>query len=312
MIGKIQRIPLREIWRHEAIDFTKWLEENIDVLTEILDISLTNVEREQRAGSFNIDLVAEDEAGNPVIIENQLGKSDHDHLGKVLTYLTAYEAKTAIWIVADPRPEHVSVVTWLNESTPARFYLLKIEAIRIGDSLPAPLLTVIVGPGESVDEIGDAKKEIAERYVLRQRFWKGLLDLARQKSKLHASVSPSQYSWIGAGSGKSGISFNYSTRQHDAKVELYIDRGKDSEQENKLIFDFLAKHKEEIESAFVESLNWERLNNRRASRISYLIDAGGYRDEERWDEIYELMVDAMVRLEKSLKPFIAKVDTDSA
>ena len=133
MIGKIARVPLREVWKHEALDFTRWLEENIDVLNEVLDLSLTAAEREQPAGDFNVDLVAEDEAGDPVVIESQLGKSDHGHLGKVLTYLAAVGAKRAIWIVADPRPEHVGAISWLNESSSGFFYLLKVEAIKIGE-----------------------------------------------------------------------------------------------------------------------------------------------------------------------------------
>ncbi len=125
MIGKIESVPLREIWKHEAYDFTSWLQDNIDVLNDVLGLSLSNPESEQSAGSFNVDLVAEDENGNPVIIENQLEKSDHNHLGKLITYLIAIGAKTAIWIVADPRPEHIGAISWLNESSSANFYLFK-------------------------------------------------------------------------------------------------------------------------------------------------------------------------------------------
>src|SRR3972149_9249977 len=107
VIGKLQRVPLRDVWKHEAADFTKWLQDNIDVLNELIDLDLTNPESEQSAGAFSVDLVAEDESGNPVIIENQLEKSNHDHLGKILTYLVAMAGETAIWIVADPRPENV-------------------------------------------------------------------------------------------------------------------------------------------------------------------------------------------------------------
>ena len=91
MIGKLQRVPLREVWKDEARDFTPWLQENMDVLNDVLDFTLSNVEREQSAGDFSADLTAEDESGNTVIIENQLEKSDHDHLGKIITYLTAIE-----------------------------------------------------------------------------------------------------------------------------------------------------------------------------------------------------------------------------
>src|SRR5690348_11386595 len=92
-VAKLERVDLRQVWKHEAYDFTRWLEENIDVLNEATGLSMVNVEREKSAGSFSIDLVAETETGDKVIIENQIGKSDHDHLGKIITYLTAMEAK---------------------------------------------------------------------------------------------------------------------------------------------------------------------------------------------------------------------------
>jgi hypothetical protein len=128
--GKIHRVLLREVWEHEAHDFTAWLQENIDVLNDALNLSLANVEREKAAGDFSVDLVAEDESENPVVIENQLEKSNHDQLGKLLTYLVAIGAMTAIWIVSDPRPEHVSTISWLNESSSASLYLMKVEAIK--------------------------------------------------------------------------------------------------------------------------------------------------------------------------------------
>ncbi|MGB0091627.1 MAG: hypothetical protein WBP81_03725 [Solirubrobacteraceae bacterium] len=111
-------------------------------------MNLSNVEREHAAGSFSVDLIAEDDSGGIAVIENQLERSNHDRLAKLITYTAFTEARTAIWIVSDPRPEHVRTISWLNEAAPANFYLLKIEGIRIGDSLPAPLLTLIVGPSE--------------------------------------------------------------------------------------------------------------------------------------------------------------------
>lgn len=309
MIGKIQRVPLREVWRHEARDFTKWLQDNVDVLNDVLDLSLSGAEREHSAGDFNVDLVAEDDAGNPVIIENQLEKSNHDHLGKLLTYLVAIGAKTAVWIVAEPRPEHVNAITWLNESSAAAFYLLKIEGVKIGDSDPAPLLTLIVGPSKESRQVGVTKKDLAERYTIRGNFWTKLLERAKEKTKLHATISPGQYSWIGTGAGRRGLGYNYVVRQHDANVELYIDRGEDSEEENRRIFDALASSKDNIESVFGGSLEWQRLEGKRACRIKKQIEVGGYRDDpSKWSEIHDAMIDAMIRLEKALRPHIAKLE----
>jgi hypothetical protein len=308
LIGKLQRVPLREVWKHEARDFTQWLQQNLDVLNDVLDLTLTTAEREASAGSFNVDLVAEDEAGGTVVIENQLEKSDHDHLGKVITYLTAMGAKAAIWIVADPRPEHVGAITWLNEAGSASFYLVKVEAIRIGDSPPAPLLTLIVGPTEESREVGQTKKNIAERYGLRQRFWTQLLEKAKAKTKLHATISPGEFHWIGTGAGMRGLTYNYVVWQHEAAVELYIDRGKEGGDENKTIFDTLAADKAAIESTAGRPLEWERLDAKRASRIRITVKEGGYKDEEaKWPVVQDAMIDAMVHLEKALAPRISKL-----
>lgn len=308
MVGKLRRVPLRDVWKHEAFDFTAYMRDNIDVLNDAIDRNLSSPESEQSAGTFSVDLVAEDEAGNPVVIENQLGKSDHDHLGKLITYLTALEAKTGIWIVADPRPEHVGAITWLNESSANSFYLLKLEAVKIEESEPAPLLTLIVGPSEESREIGKTKKELAERYLIRENFWTGLLERAKEKTKLHANISPSRESWIAAGAGKSGLIYSYVIRQHNTNVELYIDRGKDSDEENKAIFGELAANKDEIEEKFGGPLEWQRLEGKRACRIKKQLDIGGYRDDEKWPEIQDTMLDAMIRLDKALKPHIAKLN----
>lgn len=187
-IGKLERVSLREIWKSEK-HFTRWLEKNIELLNETLDLSLSPVEREKSAGTFAVDLLAEDNDGNAVIIENQIEKTNHDHLGNVLTYLTSLEAKTAIWIRSDPRPEHVKAMTWLNEATTSdvSFYPVKIEGIRIGESPAAPLLSVICAPSEETKEIGKRKKEFAERHQRRLEFWGRLLAKSRERTQLHAN-----------------------------------------------------------------------------------------------------------------------------
>jgi hypothetical protein len=306
-IGKIQRVPLREVWKHEALDFTRWLENNIDVLGEVIDLPLSNAERERHAGDFNVDLVAQDESGNLVVIENQLEKSNHDHLGKVVTYLAAMGAKTALWIVSEPRPEHVQAITWLNESSAASFYLLKVEGIKIENSSPAPLLTLIVGPSEEGKQVGKTKKEFAERDHLRHDFFAELLSRAREKTKLHSAVSAGWNHWVGAGAGKAGLTFNYLILKNEGAVELYIDRGKDSDAENKKLFDTLLSDKKAIELDFGDTLDWQRLDNKRACRIKKVVVNTGFRDRDKWTEIQDKMIETMVRFEKAVKPRIEKI-----
>lgn len=303
MVGKLRRVPLREVWRHEALDFTRWLEENIDVLNEVVGLELTGAEREKAAGDFSVDLIAEDSSGRPVVIENQLERSNHDHLGKLITYLSVLESRVAIWIVADPRPEHVTAIGWLNESRDAAFYLIKAEAVVIANSEPAPLLTLIVGPSEEAREVGDTKRELAERHVIRKRFWTQLLDTARSTTRLHSGVSPGVDNWIGTGAGTSGLAYNYVVTQHAARVELYIDRG--DELENDQLYSRLLEERERIEAGFGEPLDWQSLPGRRACKINFDVAEVGYKDEDEWPELHAKMVDAMIRLERSLKPAIS-------
>ncbi len=308
MIGKIQRIRLREVWRHEAADFTTWLEENIDVLSQQLGLALTGAEREQSAGAFSVDLVAEDENGDTVIIENQLEKSDHDHLGKLITYLTFIGAKAAVWIVETPRPEHVQAISWLNESSPAAFYLVKLEAIKIGDSPPAPLLTLIAGPSAEAREAGQRKKELSQRAILRKQFWSDLLDHSNKHTKLHSNISRQPSSLIGTSAGlPKGIVLNYSVRSYDSQIELYIYAGQGSEEYNLKVFGQLNSHRAEIEESFGSELKWDGLESKKACRISKRIDLGGWKDESTWPEVHAAMVRDMIRFEAALRPHLKRL-----
>ena len=302
MIGRIQRVGLREVWSHEALDFTTWLEENVDVLAEAVGLQLTGVEREKSAGAFSVDLIAQDEDGRAVVIENQLEKSDHDHLGKLLTYLVGLEARHAVWIVAYPRPEHVAVINWLNESSSVGFYLLKLEAVRIGDSRPAPLLTQIVGPSEEARQVGRTKKGMAESERLRYRFFEGLLEHAKSRTQLQANFSPSKQNWVAEASGIAGVTFNYAVRQRDARVEVYIDTLDGDE--NQRIFKALFRKKERIEGTFGFALDWYTRKGQRACRILKTYSTGGYVTEDAWEAVFAELAEAMAKLESAIKPHL--------
>ena len=302
MIGRVRRMNLREVWPHEATNFTTWLQENIDILAAALDMPLISPDREQPAGSFSVDLIAEDGDGNSVVIENQLGKSDHDHLGKVITYLALTDAKSAVWIVGEPRAEHVSAIAKLNEGT-ADFYLVKLEAIRIEDSPPAALLTLITGPSREVKEEGQRKKEASALHQARLDFWKELLAYAKTKTRLHAGLSPSTSYAIGT-KISGAISLNYYVRQEDTQIGAYIDRGT-GEDYNRRVFRKLHSRKDQIEQAFGESLEWIDTEGVQACRIDKTISLGGWTNQDKWPEVHNAMVSNMIRFHKALKPHLA-------
>lgn len=306
MVGRIEKVQLRDVWKKEAKDFTGWLFDNVEVLAEELDIDLTSIEKEKKVGSFSADIIAEDGSGQKVLIENQLEKTDHDHLGKILTYVSNLDAKTAIWISSKPHPEHERAIDWLNESgSGVKFYLVKVEAYKIGNSEPAAKFTVIAGPSERTEAVAEDKEELAARHKKRLEFWKTLLEKAKAKTPLHSNISTTIYHWIGAGSGRSGMSYNYVITYKYGSAELYIDRGKNSEEENKRIFDELHSHKKEIEDVFGEKLEWERLDDRRACRIAKYYEYAGLNDSDKWDKLQGDMIDAMMRLEKALKKHLS-------
>ena len=309
MIGKLEKVNLRNVWMNEAKDFTSWLSNNLDMLSDHIDCELSLLEREKRTGSFSADIFAEGPNGETVVIENQLERTDHDHLGKLVTYLSNLEAKIAIWITSYPRPEHITAINWLNEISPAdiSFFLVKVEAYTIGNSEPAPLFTTICGPSPEAKEIGVQKQDMAERHLKRIEFWKQLLDKAKEINPLHANVSPSKDNWVTAGAGKSGMGWSYSITMDKGSVELFIDRGPDKKEETDQIYEMIVKDREKIEEAFGDTLEWGKKEGRRVCRIKSHCTIGGLKHADQWNEIQNDMVDRMKRLENALRPSLKKI-----
>jgi len=170
-IGKLVPVELREVWQQEADDFTHWLAENLEHLTDAIDepLELLEVEKKVDDSSFRIDILAEDGSGERVIIENQLEKTDHSHLGQIITYATNIDAKTVVWITKEPRQEHINAINWLNEFSDKRFFLIQLEAFRIEKSAPAPFFSVICRPSEESKRLGSQKKSLDRMTEIRRR-----------------------------------------------------------------------------------------------------------------------------------------------
>jgi hypothetical protein len=309
-IAKLEPVDVRELWTHEERGFSAWLAENLEALGEALNLTLTNAVREKGVGRFSLDMLVEADGGVQVIIENQLEMTNHDHLGKVLTYLANLDAKIAIWIASDVRAEHATSIRWLNEFTPAdvAFYLVKLSAFRINGSDPAPHFSLIAGPTEEGRRVGQEKKELAERHTLRLRFWEQLLARAKARGvTYHAQRAPSTDMWLGAGAGiRSGVSLVYLIwMTEEAGVELYIDTG--DQIENKRVFDGLHSKKDAVEQSFGAPLIWDRMDNKAGARIRHLIYDGGLSDsQDRWPAIQDKMIDALDRLAKAVKLALGK------
>ncbi len=298
MVFKLTPVKIRDVWATEDKAFTPWLVDNIDHLNDDIGLNIRDPQREEKLVNFYVDIVAEDDQGK-VIIENQFNNSDHDHLGKLITYLSnVADTKKAIWIVEDAKAEHVRAVEWLNQnSETCLFYLVKIQIFKVDNSPPAARFDLISGPDEETIAIGKSKNEDSKRYDQRYRFWSLFIEKSKQKTNLYSNISPGRYSWIGTSSGVRGVNINCSVLKSKAQCEIYIDRGKGEDLTNKKLFNELLKDKDEIEKNFGGELIWELLPNSRASRISAPTNVGGWEDEESWENVHSELIEICIKIE---------------
>lgn len=191
-LGVLKQVALREAWDHEAHRFTPWLCEHLDLLGDAIGMGLVLVEREAQVGRFSADILAHaaGDESHRVLIENQLQGSDHTHLGQIVTYLGGRDARTAIWVAAGFEEEHLSAFQWLNEHTheDCAFFAVRVKAVRIDDSRPAPQFEVVARPNHwERQRRHEARKgsELAER---RRSFWE---HVAASDPKSWAGIPPS-------------------------------------------------------------------------------------------------------------------------
>lgn len=307
-ISRIKYVNIKHVWSKEDRDLTPWLHSNIDVISEAINCPIVNPEIEQFTGDtsgFKVDIIAELETGGKVVIENQFGVSDHDHLGKLLTYRTAFDAKVAIWLVERARQEHIDVINWLNENdNGCSFFLLKLSAIQVDESAPAPLITLISGPIEDLQALGKIKKEEEHRHIERRKFWTQLLQTAKDsKISLLYRLSPSKDTWIAAGAGKSGINYHLWLNKDSMRIELRIDT--QDQAENLSIFNKLKHHQKEIDSVIPNGWNWigEEDAARRCS-IQTTVTGGWKMDSSTWQITINEALDILQKLEKVTKHLI--------
>jgi hypothetical protein len=307
MVGRLEPVPLRDVWAKEARDFTTWLSNNLDILSEYLGLELITLETEKSVGPFAADILAEDRDGFHVVIENQIEKTDHDHLGKLITYLSNLDAKTAIWITSDPRPEHVRAIEYLNEVVPedTNFYLIQVKAFKIGGSEPAPYFNIVAGPSNEVKSRGEIKKKFAENDQKRLEFLRQLVEISNGRTISFKINPPTGYpSWVTAKAG-TGLNWGYVIRRNDGRAELYL-ISPDAEV-TKSRFKALQVKKDDIEVAFGETLDWDYKENRKGHAIRSWTKIGGIENEDQWPAIQNDLVNRMIRLEQALRPYLASL-----
>ncbi len=269
--GVMKRVDPRSVWPDEARYFTPWLAENLDELGTVLGMDLELLEVEASVGNFAVDILARNlGTGTEIVIENQFGATNHDHLGKIITYGAGFDAGTVVWIAESIREEHRQALDWLNQrtDTETQFFGIVIELLQVDESRPAFNFRLVVFPNEwkksRRSRVDTSVSPKAERY---RGFFQGLIDKLRDEHRFTSARVGQPQNWYSFASGISGITYGANFPQGDrVRAEIYIDQG--DQDANKALFDRLMDERQEIEAEFDRELEWERLDDRRASRIA--------------------------------------------
>ena len=305
-LGKIKEVDIREVWKHEQYDFSKWLasEENISELGDTLNLSLTDIQTEQFVGSYRCDIICKDDVtGKSVLIENQLEQTNHDHLGKIITYASGLNASVVVWIVAEAREEHASAIEWLNKHTDddVAFFLIEIHAYRIGDSDPAPMFKIIEQPNDFARSVKAAvtKGELSEAQIKRQEFWTQFNEVLDSRGKPFNKRKATTDHWysVGIGSSRCYISIDLVNKQHKMRIGFWIPN-------DKSLFDSLLENKNEIEQSVGQTLDWDRLEGKKASVICAEIPGLNFNKQDNYPELMNKAIDMVLSFRDAFKPFI--------
>ncbi|MEF2931464.1 MAG: DUF4268 domain-containing protein [Clostridia bacterium] len=305
-IGKLQEVDIRNLWKHEQYDFSEWLskEENIEYLNDILGLTLVDISKETYVGSYRCDLFAKDETtGTKVIIENQLEISNHDHLGKIITYASGLDAKVIVWIVKEARQEHRSAIEWLNNNTNnnINFFLIEIHAYKIGNSDNAPMFQIIEQPNDFIknNKSTNSNESMNKSQSQRMEFWNQFNEILIKRGKPFNVRKATTDHWYNVAIGTSDAHIDITLVNKDSVigVELYITDNKD-------LFDKLYQKKDEIELDLGFELEWRRLDNSKASRIVTFIKGLNFDDHSNYIDLMNKTIDLAVLMRDIFKKYI--------
>ncbi len=306
-LGKLQHVDLRKQWSDESKDFTPWLssKEGLALLGETLAMELELFDTEVYVGNYRADIVAKDTlSNNYVVIENQLSMTDHDHVGKLLTYAASFEAKTIVWIAQKVREEHRQAIDWLNEITikDVDFFGVEIELLQIGDSPFAPNLKIVSKPNEWTRSIRSQRQSLTKGDTLKLEYWTEFTNYIPAHNVAINKRKPHAQNWYDVAIGKTWahISLTLRTTHRDIGCELYM-----GEENAKELFHFLEEDKEAIEAIIGNDLEWRELPEGKVSRI-VLRSKLDPTDKDKWNECFQWYVDSVTKFRDALVPRVKK------
>lgn len=302
--GKLIRVDLREIWKNEEYDFSNWLaeEDNLAQLSDEIGIAIRLPEKEAGVGKYSVDILAEEEGtGRKIVIENQLEKTNHDHLGKIITYAAGHDASIVIWIFKDITEEHRNAIDWLNENTgeDRLFFAIKLEAWRINVSEPAPKFQIICKPNEwaKVIKHSSESKDLGETELKKLDFWTRLKSYAVEKKVPLLRQTPAPQHWynISIGSSDAHIGLTMNTRDDLLGCEIYIS-------DNKPLFQFLKTQQSTIEQTLGGKLEW--IEAKKACRAVQRKEHVDFDNEELMTAQFDWLIDRAIAFDQVFRPLV--------
>lgn len=302
-LGKIKRIKdLRSVWQHEAKDFSKWLsqEDNLAELSDAIGVDMVLEERESAVGSFSVDLYAVEEGTERrIIIENQLEDTNHDHLGKLITYASGKGAEVIVWIVKRARDEHRQAIEWLNQNTRVNigFFLVEIELWQIDDSAVAPKFNVVERPNDWAKQMKNVEG-LRKAQQLQLNFWQQLSETIKSNELYAKEFSPRKAlpaHWYGLSVGSSTYHLNLlvNTQKKLVGAEIYIPDDKEK-------FMLFKEHAQEIEEMMGGKIEWR--DARKAARI-VIYHSCDISDERKWEQTIDWLMGKAIKFKEVIKKF---------
>ena len=314
LLGKLERVDLRDVWENEARNFTPWLarEDNLAILGETLNMELELQAQEKSIGAFSADILCTNtDDGSDVLIENQLERTDHTHLGQLLTYAAGLHTVSIIWIAAKFTDEHRAAMDWLNEITDPkfRFFGLEVELWRIGKSLAATKFNIVSKPNDWTRSVSQSARrtkqgELTKIQTLQLDYWQSLRAYGEEQGCGLRFQSPRAQHWYNFGIGKTDTKLVALVNSRTSKIIVGFESFGDT---GTAYFDLLFEDKEQIETALGFELDWYRLDGKKMSAIWYSHD-GDLQDRDRWPEFHQWMIDHLEQFDAVFRPRIKEID----
>lgn len=305
-LGQLKNLKLKSVWAHEEHDFTPWLaeEEHLAALSSAIGMDLQLEKIEVPVGPYWADILAKDASGDCVVIENQFGKTNHDHLGKLLTYGATLGASAVVWIAEQFTDEHRKTIEWLNEQTidSLSLYAVQLEVLQIDESPPAIRFNVICQPNEVVRAATAAKSSgaLTETQQMQLEFWTMFRDRLMKKKAIPSAQTPRPQYWFDVALGRSNIFLSNILDTYAGRIGIRIYIG------NRIAEAALAqleKDKDAIEKEIGEKLSWNPTPEKR-DKIIGLFRNVDLSNRDAWPEYCDWLVDFVVKFRKAFVPRI--------